>query len=148
MTAKEAETLGYMVVEASPFEVGLIHGNDGVRTWFANEFHDHPETGRRLPPLDHPLIQQAIEIHEAYRRHLALEAWLATRPPAVKQLARKYPPGTRFVIHGEIQYVVAYNEDGSLSVSSINPSADYKGAVATRKALCACCLDRLDERLL
>lgn len=68
MTSQEAHDLGYRVIAASPFEVGLIKvtglacdqpkGERGVRTWFCQDF-DH-----RLPSLDHPKIQEAIRIHE------------------------------------------------------------------------------------
>jgi len=55
MTIQEAEKLGYRVIKASPFEVGLIKGEIGIRTWFCQDFD------RRLPSLDHPIIQEAIE---------------------------------------------------------------------------------------
>jgi len=59
MTSSDAAKLGYRVVPASPFEVGLIKNGRGIRTWFARDFDG------KLPPLDHPKIQQAIEINEA-----------------------------------------------------------------------------------
>lgn len=58
MTAKEAKELGYEVVAASPFEVGLVKNGKGIRTWFCQEFD------RKLPSLDHPEIQRAIKITE------------------------------------------------------------------------------------
>ena len=58
MTKKKAEDLGYAVIKASHYEVGLIKENTGVRTWWARDFNG------KLPSLDHPLIQKAIEIHE------------------------------------------------------------------------------------
>jgi len=63
MTIEKAEKLGYRVVAASPFEVGLIKGDKGVRTWFAQHFNC------LLPPLDHPAVQAAIKIHEEYLQH-------------------------------------------------------------------------------
>lgn len=58
MTAAEAEELGYKVMQASPFEVGLSKNGKGIRTWFAQDF------GRMLPSLTHPLIQESIQIEE------------------------------------------------------------------------------------
>lgn len=69
-----------------------------------------------------------------------LGKWLEGRPQIIQELARKFPPGTTLKSHGETMFVVAYNEDGSLSVSDTNPGVDYEKAVATRKPLCACCL--------
>ncbi|MGH2414540.1 MAG: hypothetical protein ACRDEA_12830 [Microcystaceae cyanobacterium] len=57
MTIKEAEALGYKVIKASPFEVGLTRNGQGIRTWWASDF------GGKLPGLDHSLIQEAIVIH-------------------------------------------------------------------------------------
>jgi len=60
MTTEEAEKLGYKIVAASTFEVGLIKGDKGVRTWFASLF------GGKLPPLDNPHVMEAIKIQEEY----------------------------------------------------------------------------------
>ena len=54
MTAQEAAALGYEVVRASDYEVGLLKNGQGIRTWFCQDFD------RKLPPLDHPLIQECI----------------------------------------------------------------------------------------
>lgn len=58
MTAQEARDLGYAVVAASPFEVGLVKNGQGIRTWFNESFPGE------MPTLDHPLIQTAININE------------------------------------------------------------------------------------
>lgn len=58
MTIKEAEALGYQVIIASPFEVGLTKNGRGVRTWWCQKFDRH------LPALDHPRIQKAIRVNE------------------------------------------------------------------------------------
>jgi hypothetical protein len=58
MSIEEAKELGYEVIKASPFEVGLVKDGRGIRTWWANEF------GCKLPDLDHPEIQRAIQITE------------------------------------------------------------------------------------
>lgn len=64
MTAQEAAALGYEVVRASPYEVGLVKNSDsqsrGIRTWWCMDFD------RELPSLDHAVIQKAIEINESY----------------------------------------------------------------------------------
>lgn len=65
MTAKEAKALGYEVVAASNFEVGLVKNGRGIRTWFCQDFD------RKLPSLDHPLIQEAIRITEEMDRKIA-----------------------------------------------------------------------------
>jgi hypothetical protein len=58
MTAKEAKALGYAVIKASPYEVGLVRNGKGIRTWWARDF------GGKLPKLDHSLIQEAIRACE------------------------------------------------------------------------------------
>lgn len=63
MNAEEAKALGYDVVIASFFEVGLVKDFDcghseGVKTWWASDFDG------KLPSLDHPLILETIEINE------------------------------------------------------------------------------------
>jgi hypothetical protein len=60
MTKEEAEKLGYEVVKASPFEVGLVKGDKGIRTWWCQDFN------RELPPIDHPKILEAIERNEQF----------------------------------------------------------------------------------
>lgn len=70
----------------------------------------------------------------------ALEEWLIDRPPIVRELAYKYPPGTRFECGDEILWLVSYGEDGSVGVSHINPMEDYETAVATKQNLCGDCL--------
>jgi len=58
MTKEEAEELGYEVIRASSFEVGLCKNGKGLRTWFCEKF-DY-----KLPDLDHPIIVKSIENHE------------------------------------------------------------------------------------
>lgn len=59
MSAQEAAALGYEVVKASVYEVGLVKNGQGIRTWWCQDFD------RKLPGLDHPEIQKAIEINES-----------------------------------------------------------------------------------
>jgi hypothetical protein len=79
MTIQQAQDLGYALMKASPFEVGLIKSGRGVRTWWAREF------AGRMPKLDHSLVQEAIRLNETpisppvrdnFSGHLA--RWLLT----------------------------------------------------------------------
>lgn len=67
MTAQEAAALGYEVVKASDYEVGLVKNSDGqsrgIRTWWCMDFD------RELPSLNHPTVQKAIEINERHESH-------------------------------------------------------------------------------
>lgn len=74
-----------------------------------------------------------------------LEEWIASRPPAVQVLARKYPPGTKFKIHEQELYVVGFSEQGHILVSETDPRKDYEKAVATRGPVCGCCLEKLEK---
>lgn len=58
MTIEEAQKLGYEVIKASSFEVGLLKNGRGIRTWFCQDFD------RKLPSLEHPEIQKTIQNHE------------------------------------------------------------------------------------
>lgn len=80
---------------------------------------------------------------EALRRAI-WHQWLATRPATVRQIAERYPPGTRFNVHGQLMHVVSYDESGGLNVTPIDPTEDYAAAVAQRQPVCKCCLRKLD----
>ena len=58
MTTQESKKIGYKVIAASPFEVGLVKNGKGIRTWFSQSFDG------KLPTMDHPKIQEAIRINE------------------------------------------------------------------------------------
>ena len=73
------------------------------------------------------------------------EKWLAPKPEVVKVMARKYPPGTKFLLHERECWVVSYNEDGGLSVSDTDPAQNYRRAIATRRPICSCCVTKLNE---
>lgn len=62
MTTQEATALGYEVVRASDYEVGLVKNGKGIRTWWCHSFDG------KLPALDHPKIQNTISIQEDYER--------------------------------------------------------------------------------
>lgn len=73
------------------------------------------------------------------------EQWLAGRPEKVREMGCRYPPGTKFKIHGKIVWLVSYCEDGTVMVSETNPSEAYETAIATRQPICGCCTGKLDE---
>jgi hypothetical protein len=76
----------------------------------------------------------------------AWEKWLSTRPVIVQELARKYPPGTKLRDHaGKTLFVVSYEEDGGLGVSSIDPAENYAVSIAVRQRVCNCCMAKLDS---
>jgi hypothetical protein len=72
------------------------------------------------------------------------QKWLATLPKDVRQIARRYPLGTKFRIHGKLVYVISYEEGGGLSIAATNPADDYEKAVAERQPICECCAGNLD----
>lgn len=63
MTAAQAKAKGYKVERASPYEWGLLCNGKGIKTWWARDFCGTP------PTLDHPLIQEAININETYGKN-------------------------------------------------------------------------------
>ena len=58
MTIQQAVDLGYALIKASPYEVGLVKNGRGVRTWWARDF------GGKMPKLDHSLVQEALRFNE------------------------------------------------------------------------------------
>lgn len=58
------------------------------------------------------------------------QAWLANRPPIVRTVLTRWPPGCRFIVndHPRIFWVMGARDDGQLIVSSVNPFLDYDGA--------------------
>ena len=68
------------------------------------------------------------------------ERWLNSRPPIIRELANRFPPGFSFEKEGKTLYIVAYVEDGGIEVSEINPDEDYDNAVNTRSYVCPECL--------
>lgn len=73
------------------------------------------------------------------------EAWLAERPPIIRELYNKYPPGTAFMIHGKPMWVIAYREDGSIKVTPIPPIMNHDLAVNMAVTVCSCCANKLDS---
>ena len=72
----------------------------------------------------------------------AWEFWLASRPPIIRKLAKKFPPGIHIYKKKGAKplFVVAYCEDGGIEVSKTDPRVDYPTAVHTRFKICAKCL--------
>lgn len=62
MGEDEARKLGYEVIAASPFEVGLVKNGKGMRTWWAHDFDG------KMPTLAHPKILEAVEAWETFQR--------------------------------------------------------------------------------
>lgn len=68
----------------------------------------------------------------------ALEAWIASRPECVRQLAARFPPGDRIEgPSGTIYYIIGYTEDDMLIVSPVKPWEDYDAALANKHYICA-----------
>jgi hypothetical protein len=61
--------------------------------------------------------------------------WLLSRPPHVRAVAEKFPPGTQAVIDGQAVWLVSYVETQSggvmLRFSATNPAEDYDGAITS-----------------
>lgn len=62
--------------------------------------------------------------------------WLSTRPPRVRRLAQKFPPGTKVVLDDRSHHVLGYSEDGKVIVSAVDPTVDYAGARAAKEYVC------------
>jgi len=63
------------------------------------------------------------------------EEWVKTRPKVVQDLARKYPFGSHFHVKETIYYLLGYNENGMLIVSTTDPKKDYDLAIATKELI-------------
>lgn len=61
-----------------------------------------------------------------------MEKWLDTRPPKVRRMAKKFPPGTKVQHQGDMYYVVGYVEelsgdcDVGVKLSSFDPIHEYE----------------------
>lgn len=67
----------------------------------------------------------------------ALAAWLGTRPESVRKLAAEFPPGTAFDFEGERWYVLGYNENDRVIMSSIDPYENYDDSLGSTCRMCA-----------
>lgn len=70
--------------------------------------------------------------------------WYASRPPEIRQLIDRFPPGTVVKHKEETLYVMGYFEtegEPGVYITPINPSDDYEGAVAAKVFAHAACLE-------
>jgi hypothetical protein len=82
--------------------------------------------------------EQYLKSMDADRRKTVLE-WSQSRPPAVRALFRRFPPGSTFLIDGRTAHVVSVAEttdEPGMMLSYIDPAEDYDGALATRFFVC------------
>lgn len=70
------------------------------------------------------------------------QAWVATRPKVVQELAAEFPVGSTFTgDDGETLYLVGYDEDGNLLVVDQDP-LEHEFNQDTSQVLCADCCRR------
>ena len=96
--------------------------------------------------MNNPVKQKELEVLEGM-----MKLWLETKPEAVKEAFRKYPPGTKFMLHGVIMHVIAYDEydDGvSPGITDVDPTVDYELAYKRKQSVCPCCEKKLDELII
>lgn len=55
LTIEQIKELGYEILPASPFEIGLLKNGKGIRTWWNSQFNNE------LPSLDNPKIIEVIK---------------------------------------------------------------------------------------
>jgi hypothetical protein len=75
-------------------------------------------------------------------------AWLASRPPEIRELAEAKPPGSWTMMGGRKAHLVSYalsTVGPGYHFSFTDPAVDYDAAVATRFFVCADCLDHEDH---
>lgn len=82
--------------------------------------------------------EQYLASLDADRREVVLE-WFEGRPPKVRALFRRFPPGSTFLIDGRTAHVISVvemlNELG-IMMSYTDPAKDFDGAFATRFFVC------------
>lgn len=76
------------------------------------------------------------------RAYASLDDWIASRPPAIRALAKRFPVGDIFLINGVGHFLIGYAEsekpgDEMLIVSPIDPTDDYEAAMAAKVHVCA-----------
>jgi hypothetical protein len=69
------------------------------------------------------------------------EAWIASRPASIQAMIRKYPPGTRLLIDGQVYHVISYfepkgDQPAGLGISLVDPAKDYEAAMRSKCYLC------------
>jgi hypothetical protein len=82
--------------------------------------------------------EQYLASLDADRRKEVLE-WFQSRPPNVRALFRRFPPGSTFSLDGRTAYLVSIVEttdEPGMILSHVDPAEDYDKAVATRFFVC------------
>jgi hypothetical protein len=100
---------------------------------------------QRPPAMTTAWDQYLSGFDDPEKRKAAL-AWVESRPPEIRALIHRFPPGTTIRIDGKDAFVVSYasmkpNPDGEkpgpgMYFSSTNPAEDYQGALASRFFVC------------
>lgn len=77
------------------------------------------------------------------RRQAAID-WVESRPPAVRDLCHRIPPGSVVVVEGKPAYVVSYAEgkEPGIFLSRTDPRLDHETAFASRFFVCGSHFDR------
>lgn len=70
------------------------------------------------------------------------DTWLATRPPQIQALAKRFPLGTVINNSGSLMYLIGYNEGEALIVSPVDPSQDYEGSLKAKQYICKECWEQ------
>ena len=75
----------------------------------------------------------------------AMDEWLASKAPEIRELAEEFPPGDAVLIDSVVWYVVGYGElkKGVHLMplcSPIDPFKDYDGAVDSIERFCSHCV--------
>ena len=76
--------------------------------------------------------------------------WLATRPPRIQELSKKFPYGMKFAVNGKVYSLYGYAEDKNgkddfvlLTEEDVFTEEGYERAVAGNNVrLCACCAEK------
>ena len=96
------------------------------------------EEASEVPRWSNALLDEVRELSGAKeirdRAAGAAKKWLASRPPAVRKMAAKFPPGTKILYEGAECFVTGYveEEDGDvgLKLSPYDPTQEYELAIA------------------
>ena len=122
-------------VTLTPAQADAVRGlldDPGAPTHAGREMPDAPPEALRADPCTDPCTDAMADAE----REAALAAWVASRPPAVRDLIGRFPMGSRFLVGGVQHFLVGYGEleggRATLQLSATDPAADYEAAVATR----------------
>lgn len=94
-------------------------------------------TVQRLPSGSRVLLDDVWGEGEAVNLNaVALDAWLQTRPECIRQLAARFPAGSRLSFEGAWWWVIGWNEDDMVLMTPLDPSEDYDAAVEAIQPIC------------